>query len=98
MIETHATAEAMARCLISYIPDDQRIRREVVATFGNLISSSAIAKLRVVRACEIERAERGRVGSGYSERGWDWRGEREREDMRRASSALQMAIERERRA
>lgn len=45
-MDTHRSPEAMARCLVSYIPCDKRVRSEVYVAFG---SSPGLDTIREIR-------------------------------------------------
>lgn len=87
-LETHRTPIRMVRCLVGYIPCDERVRREVLTEFSRAPSTAHIARIR---------ADVNRVPPDYEypSVGWDWRGDRHREDMRIASESFVRAIERE---
>jgi hypothetical protein len=95
VIEGHNSAEAMARCLISYIPDDARVRREVYVSWGHDISVTRIREMRRVRAVQEDQRKRERYARPAP---WDWRETAFINAMARASAKLAQAIRRERRA
>jgi hypothetical protein len=97
MIEGHNSAEAMARCLISYIPDDARVRREVYASWGHDISVTRIREMRRVRAVQ-EALRKRQHYSKFNAAAWDWQGTENAAIMARASDRFVKAIVRERRA
>lgn len=97
MIEAHRSPQAMARCLISYIDDDHRVRREVYIAFSRLIDIHTIRAMRVTRARSRALAQRDHY-SKFNEHAWDWRGSEHVANMARASTRLVEAIKRERRA
>lgn len=93
--DTHPTPNAMARCLISYIADDRRVRREVLSEFSEAPELESIARMREQRRAQEDMARRGRQAPGFTARGWDWRGEREQIEMAAASGAFLSALARE---
>lgn len=97
MFETHRSPEAMARCLISYIPCDERVREEVYTTWGRKICVAAIREMREVKARSEDLMRRDHY-SKFDERGWDWRGDRHEEAMARTSAYFVEALVREQRA
>ncbi len=96
MIEAHRSPEAMARCLISYIDDDERVKAAVYESFGTSLSIHNIRGMRAVKAKSDDLASRDHWIK-FNDRGWDWRGSKRREDMAAASHAFVEAIGRERR-
>ena len=87
MIEAHRSPEAMARCLVSYIADDARVRSEVYTTWGTSPGIHAIREMRRVKS-KLEPQYDAIAGE-------DWRGDQMRQDMEIASSVFVRALERE---
>lgn len=96
MIEAHRSAAAMARCLMSYIDCDERVRKEVYTSFGTTFDTRTVAEMRRAKAIEEARFRRGPLASSTDTAGWDWRGDRHETNMAIASTALLEAILRER--
>lgn len=89
MLQAHRTPMRMARCLVGYIPCDERVRREVLTEFSSAPSTRRIAEIRA----ELNRPP---AEEEYPTAGWDWRGDKLRERMSMASQSFVMALQRER--
>lgn len=92
----HDTPEAMARCLVSYIACDRKVRSHILSEFHSAPSLQTIARIRAVHQSEVARLRRGKLAPGYTAKGFDWRGDRLRADMDIVSRVFVRAIERER--
>lgn len=90
----HQTAEAMARCLVGYIPCDRRVLSAIHEEFDRAaISLEKIDQIRRLRDWSDARTRRGRIGGvDFENRGWDWRGDQYRDQMARASDRYVSAL------
>lgn len=94
----HPTSQHMARALVSYIDCDERVQREIRAEFDSAPSLDTIREIRAMKERGDIWYRRGRDASDADCRGWDWSGDKYRDDMELASSAFVKALERERAA
>lgn len=88
MIEAHRSPTSMVKCLVQYIPCDERVRHEVRSEFG---TSPALDEIRRMR----ESYQRTPVEYPM-EMGWDWNGDKHEDLMARASKRLVAALSLER--